>query len=286
MATQTLSIRALTDPDSPAGRAARAIYDEAFEPDERVPWERLWKWHVKPSADFRSVFWTLHASSGPHPDPSPKYGGEDRSPYPHPSPKYGGAPLRGGQARDRGEGRTAGPVIGLFVFGCFRPPILGPRMGPALGYLAYLAIRPDQRGRGHGEWLFRRGLAEIERIARRGAGAPPRVTFWEVRRPEDSPTPEERVRRERRIRFYERLGGRILPLDYTCPPIADGQPSVRYTVMASTDPPAAAIDRAAALDIALTGLIEANGAQPGDAYVQAALASVDRHWPAPGGRLG
>ncbi len=94
------------------------------------------------------------------------------------------------------------------------------------------------------------------------------------------PTAEERIYRDRRIRFYQRLGGQVLPLDYTCPPITRGQAPVRFIVMAYTYPPAAAVDRDLALDIALTGLVEANGAAPRGRYVQAAVASVDRHWPA------
>jgi GNAT superfamily N-acetyltransferase len=217
----------------------RAIYKEAFEPDERVPWAKLWRWHCQPSDEFQSVFWGLLA-------PAP--------------------------AQDDRRLPPAESVIGLLVFGYFAQP--------NLGYLMYLATRPDQRGRGYGAWLFTRGLAEIERMARSKHAAPPRAAFWETRWPGDAPTDAERDRRQRRIRFYQRLGGQALPLDYTCPPIAAGQPPVRFTVMAYTYPSATAIERDLALEIALTGLIAANGATPDSLYVRNALASVDRHWPA------
>ncbi len=164
----------------------------------------------------------------------------------------------------------AGEVVGLAVFGLFRRQ--------NLGYLAYLATRPDLRGRGLGAWLCEQVFAALRRLAQAAHAGDPPLVFWEVRRPEDAPDAAEAEQRRRRIAFYARLGAEPLPLDYTCPPVAEGQPFVAFTVMARTDPPGRPLTRAEALAVALTGLIEANGAEPEDDCVAAAVASVNRGW--------
>ena len=201
--------------------AIRALYDATFADDERVPWERLWPWHLTPDDDFRSVFWAA---------------------------------------------TMAGEVAGLACFGYFRRP--------NLGYLMYLAIRPDLRGQGVGGWLCGQVFAAVQQRAQAAAGADPRLIFWETRRIEDADDAAEAELRRRRIAFYERQAGCVLPIAYTCPPIAAGQPPVAFTVMARTYPPGRPLTAAEALDVALTGLIEANDADPESAYVAAAVRSV------------
>jgi GNAT superfamily N-acetyltransferase len=224
---RALRLIPLTNAATTEALAVCALYEAAFEPDERAPWDGLWDWLRAPGGAFQATFWALTRAEGP-------------------------------------------AVIGLCLCGYF------PR--PNLGYLAYLAVDAAERGQGHGAWLFGQALAEIERLARAACGRPPRLAFWEVRRPEDAPDDAERVHRARRIGFYERLGGQTLPLAYTCPPVAAGQPPVRFTIMARTWPPRGALDRQTATDVALTGLIGANGAHMGDACVAAALRSVDAAW--------
>ncbi|MCX6031806.1 MAG: GNAT family N-acetyltransferase [Chloroflexi bacterium] len=164
-------------------------------------------------------------------------------------------------------------VAGLAFFGYFRRP--------NLGYLTYLAIRPDLRGQGLGGWLCGQVFEAVRQMAQAERGTDPRLTFWETRRPEDAADAAEAELRRRRIAFYERQGGRPLPIAYTCPPIAAGQPEVAFTVMARTYPPGRPLTADEALDVALTGLIEANAAEPESAYVTAAVRSVQKKCNAP-----
>ncbi len=161
-------------------------------------------------------------------------------------------------------------VVGLAFFGYFRRQ--------NLGYLTYLAIRPGLRGQGLGGWLCGRVFEAVRQMAQAARGADPRLIFWEARRPEDAADAAEAELRRRRIAFYERQDARALPIAYTCPPIAAGQPAVAFTVMARTYPPGRPLTADEALDVALTGLIEANGAEPESACVAAAVRSVREKW--------
>jgi GNAT superfamily N-acetyltransferase len=159
-----------------------------------------------------------------------------------------------------------GEVIGLAFFGYFRQQ--------NLGYFTYLATQPDLRGRGLGAWLCEQVFEAVRQLAQVERGTDPRLIFWEVRRPEDAADAAEAEYRRRRIAFYERLGAGVLPIDYTCPAVAEGQPAVAFTLMARTYPPGRSLTREEMLDVALTGLIEANGAEMGDEYTTAALRSI------------
>jgi GNAT superfamily N-acetyltransferase len=161
----------------------------------------------------------------------------------------------------------ADEVAGLAFFGYFRRP--------NLGYLTYLAVRPDLRGQGLGGWLCGQVCEAVRQMAQAARGADPRLIFWEARRPEDAADAAEAELRWRRIAFYERQGARALPIAYTCPPIAAGQPEVAFTVIARTYPPDRPLTADEALDVALTGLIEANGAEAESVYVAAAVRSVN-----------
>ena len=162
-------------------------------------------------------------------------------------------------------------VIGMVAFGTFADD--------NVGYLAYLAISPHAQGRGHGQWLFSRVLEEIDRVAFSERGRSPRLCFWEVRDPAEASGEQERLQRQRRIAFYERLGAQTLPITYLCPPINDGQPAVPCLLMVRTNPPGSAIDRSTAREVALIGLIKCNHATHDSDYVRLALESIDQHWP-------
>jgi GNAT superfamily N-acetyltransferase len=151
-----------------------------------------------------------------------------------------------------------------------------------VGYLDYIAVRPDARGSGVGSWLCNQLFDWVETQARRFIGDLPRFTFLEVRNPIDAPDPEERDHRLARVRFYQKLGADALPIDYVCPPVGDGFPEVPYLLMVRTYPPGKLIRRMDALDLVRLGLVSVNQAEPRGPLVTSALMSVDRYWPTSG----
>jgi GNAT superfamily N-acetyltransferase len=96
---------------------------------------------------------------------------------------------------------------------------------PAALFLVYLAVADGRRGQ-------RIGAALFEHIAGH-AGLP---LIWEVD-PPDSPDELEQRRRERRIAFFRRAGGELLPRPYQQPPLSPGAPPVPMRLMARPAPP-------------------------------------------------
>ena len=84
---------------------------------------------------------------------------------------------------------------------------------PEAAFLVYLAVAPNARGKGLGAALF-------EEVARRSRGG----VVWEVDRPAMASDAAERALRERRQRFFERLGGRIVFSDYLQPALHGPSP--------------------------------------------------------------
>jgi GNAT superfamily N-acetyltransferase len=70
------------------------------------------------------------------------------------------------------------------------------------GFLWYLATRPEQRGQGLGAWMYRGILARLPRSVE--------ALYYDVEMPELAGTAEEEALARRRIRFYQRLGARVL----------------------------------------------------------------------------
>jgi GNAT superfamily N-acetyltransferase len=97
----------------------------------------------------------------------------------------------------------------------------------SLAYLAYLAVGSEWRGRGIGSALFRSVVAHWSRLRPK----PPHWLFLEVERPELAADDDERIRRERRIRFYERLGCQRLDADFQAPPLGPSLPVVPYWIL-------------------------------------------------------
>jgi GNAT superfamily N-acetyltransferase len=83
-------------------------------------------------------------------------------------------------------------------------------------FLWYLATLPQLRGQGLGAWIYRGILARLPRAVK--------ALFFDVEIPEQAATPEERQLARRRIRFYQRLGARLLN-------------GIRYTMQAAPDRP-------------------------------------------------
>jgi GNAT superfamily N-acetyltransferase len=203
-------------------RALQAIYEEAFEADEKVPFEYMLPWADSHYPHYRTALEAL-------------FNGDD--------------------------------LIGFAMYNYLS--------NHNLGYLAYIAVRSDLRGRGHGDWLCRELFARLEQFAREACGQPPRFTFWEVRDPSDAENETERLRRQQRIDFYQRLGGQTLPMiDYICPPVGPDQPDVPYLLMVRTYPSGRELSDQDLVDVTMAGLVEMNDVSPQSEYVRRALRSL------------
>jgi GNAT superfamily N-acetyltransferase len=148
-----------------------------------------------------------------------------------------------------------------------------------MGYLPYLAVRGSLRGRGYGRLMTEFLLEWIRQRGREQTGKDPRMAIWDVRDPDETTAAAEKAIRNRRIDFYCRLGAESLPIAYTYPPVAEGQPAVADRLMVYTYPPGGRISRQDALDVAWVGLIVINHYTPDSIYFKDALASIDRNWP-------
>jgi len=149
-----------------------------------------------------------------------------------------------------------------------------------MGYLPYLAVRQDVRGRGYGRQTVEFLFDWIMQRAGEMTGENPCLVFWDVRDPDDSPDEAERTIRQRRIKFYRQLGSEVLPIAYTYPPVAKGQPYVRSRLMAfKYGQGKAVITRQEAIDLAYLAIIRIGHNPETSTYWKDALQSIDRHWP-------
>lgn len=89
---------------------------------------------------------------------------------------------------------------------------------PAVPFLVYLAVAPEQRSRRLGSALFERAW-EAARDRYGVLARDPKGFVWEVEIPDAARNERERQERQRRISFFERLGGRICAGSYLQPPI-------------------------------------------------------------------
>jgi len=115
----------------------------------------------------------------------------------------------------RGDGvvvraRQDSKTIGLAVAHMLRhPPVL---------FMVYLAVAPELRSRHIGAALFEKLWAAGRKIySERGTEAEGMV--WEVDIPERATSEQSVQQSRRRIAFFERLGGRLLPAAYFQPPV-------------------------------------------------------------------
>jgi GNAT superfamily N-acetyltransferase len=89
-----------------------------------------------------------------------------------------------------------------------------------LGFLGYLAVEERWRGRGIGALLYKATLARLQWCGQAGEGEGLDGMVFEVERPELAADPLERQRREQLIRFFTRMGARLVRgIDYRMPPI-------------------------------------------------------------------
>ncbi len=91
---------------------------------------------------------------------------------------------------------------------------------PAAAFIIYLAVNEEMRRQHVGSKLFEAAL-EMSFQALRGEELEPLGALWEVERPELAKNSDDKDFREKRISFYEKLGGRVLDHHYILPPLAD-----------------------------------------------------------------
>jgi hypothetical protein len=100
---------------------------------------------------------------------------------------------------------------------------------PPATFLVYLAVNQAWRSRHLGRALFdaadRAGTARLIERGRVTSGV-----VWEIDDPAADVSPSERTVREGRLRFFEKLGGRILETPYFQPPV-DGHTLVPMRLM-------------------------------------------------------
>jgi GNAT superfamily N-acetyltransferase len=147
-----------------------------------------------------------------------------------------------------------------------------------MGYLAYLAVDAELRCQGYGQQITQQLLEWINNSARE-TGHSPRATFWEVRDPLEALDKNQRILRRRRIKFYRRLGAKVIPVRYVTPPVSDGLPEVPYLLMVKTLPLGKKLTRQEVMDIVWLGLVEVNGVKPESALWINALKSINASWP-------
>jgi GNAT superfamily N-acetyltransferase len=115
----------------------------------------------------------------------------------------------------RGDGvviraRQNNHTVGLAAAHMLRqPPVL---------FMVYLAVAPALRSRHIGAALFEK-LWEEGRRRYSDEGLKAEGVVWEVDIPERAPSEEGFQQSRRRIIFFERLGGRLLPAAYFQPPV-------------------------------------------------------------------
>jgi GNAT superfamily N-acetyltransferase len=159
-------------------------------------------------------------------------------------------------------------VIGISIYSYYQKP--------RIAFLGYLAIQPDLRGRGLGSWLLERTVEQLSTDAHALGGKSARGMCWEVERPEDSTSPEEQARRERRIDFYKRNGAHVLSqIKFTAPPLAEGLPPVPYYLMFMPVPgELIVVDKVLEKAVIEAILVYGYGLDRGVKYYQEAISSI------------
>jgi GNAT superfamily N-acetyltransferase len=109
--------------------------------------------------------------------------------------------------------------------------------------LDYLAISPSRQGAGLGTLLFRHALGEVERRIPGAIGM-----LLEVQRDDLAADPGERKLREARLRFYRRLGAKLITESYFLPPQSGDAPEEMY-LMILPIAPHLALDKGTVLEL-------------------------------------
>jgi GNAT superfamily N-acetyltransferase len=141
-----------------------------------------------------------------------------------------------------------------------------------LGFLKFIAIREDIRGKGYGSILLQDAIKQLRADGVRATGWPYLGLILEVERPETADNKQDRQLRERRIQFYQRNGAALIEgIDYIAPPVADGQPSIPFHLMVMRAVPKYGMQRWLRQRAVKALLVEGYGEDPESWFVQHAL---------------
>jgi GNAT superfamily N-acetyltransferase len=157
-----------------------------------------------------------------------------------------------------------GAVVGFTYFSSYKEYYLG--------YLKFIAVRAELRGKRYGPVLLKDALRQLRLDGRRATGWPYLGLILEVERPETAENAEERALRERRIGFYQRNGAVMIEnLDYVAPPVAPGQPSLPFHLMVLRAVPKYGMQRWLRSKAVTALLVEGYGEDPDSWFVRHAL---------------
>lgn len=114
-------------------------------------------------------------------------------------------------------------VLQGFLFYCFFP-------NPCFAFFVYIAVRPDVRGHGIATIMFKEAERHCEGLAK-SIGKDFLAVVGEVERIQDALDDEDRVRRELRLKLFDRLGLGILSPGYTQPALTEDSDPVPLNLM-------------------------------------------------------
>jgi GNAT superfamily N-acetyltransferase len=141
-----------------------------------------------------------------------------------------------------------------------------------LGFLKFIAVREDIRGKGYGPILLQDAIEQLRADGVRATGWPYLGLVLEVERPETAENVQDRQLRERRIQFYRRNGAIMIEgVDYIAPPVAAGQPSLPFHLMVLRAVPKYGMQRWLRQNAVKALLVEGYGEGPDSWFVRHAL---------------
>ncbi|GIL11737.1 MAG: hypothetical protein BroJett038_04570 [Chloroflexota bacterium] len=141
-----------------------------------------------------------------------------------------------------------------------------------LGFLKFIAVRQDIRGKGYGPLLLQDAIQQVRADGRRATGWPYLGLVLEVERPETAESDQDRQLRERRIQFYRRNGAVMIEgTDYIAPPVALGQPPLPFHLMVLRAVPKYGMQRWLRKNAVKALLMEGYGEDPDSWFVRHAL---------------
>jgi GNAT superfamily N-acetyltransferase len=155
-------------------------------------------------------------------------------------------------------------VVGFTYFSSYREYYLG--------FLKFIAVRADIRGKGYGPILLRDAIQQLRADGVRATGWPYLGLVFEVERPEMAENEPDRLLRERRIEFYRRNGAMMIEqVDYIAPPVTVDQPSLPFHLMVMRAVPKYGMQRWLRQAAVKALLIEGYGENPDSWFVRHAL---------------
>lgn len=141
-----------------------------------------------------------------------------------------------------------------------------------LGFLKFIAVREDIRGKGDGPILLTDAIQQLRADGVRAIGWPYLGLVFEVERPEITENEQDRQLRDRRIQFYKRNGAVMIEgIDYIAPPVNADQPSLPFHLMVLRAVPKYGMQRWLRQKAVKALLVEGYGEGPESWFVSHAL---------------